>query len=748
VLTLPGMYFSDLLSSFVIWETGHIFIDDEEGHVIANIREEWVQSRINYIKLAQSDSQYDEAAAVIRRAVAQETGIGHFSVAGVPRICAYRPIASSQEGWFLGVVAPLPESPFRDIDRGLLMVGFVCLALSVIAAIVASAFIKKPFEEIAKLKEAAESASLSKSNFLANMSHEIRTPMNAIIGMTDMLMHSKLSARDAQCVSDINTSARSLLSIINEILDLAKIESGKAELCPVHYDFRSLVDNVVSMFTYAAKNKSLEFAFESEGELPEYQYGDDVKLRQMLNNICGNAVKFTEKGGVSLKVITSQKDGTITFEIKDTGMGIKGSDIPIVFNAFEQSKSEKNRKIVGTGLGLAISRAFAEMMGGHITLESEYGAGSIFRVVIPQVAGDAAQVEKEEGSLQVQTMSAPGVSALVVDDNEFNLKVAQGLLELFEIDAKTALSGKQSIEMIQNEDFDIVFMDHMMPEMDGIETVEQIRGLGGKYADIKIIALTANAIQGAREMFLENGFDGFLSKPIEIPLLARILKDWLPHEKITESIKSGAAGAETSEAEPSGGFLKALGGIPEINTEIALRNFTGQAPKYKEAFEMFHKKLPDECAKMAAQLGGGDFGGFKIAIHGMKSTLAIVGAAGLSDQAAKMEAAIAKGDEAYCQAEYPAFREALMSLHERLKGAFPDAPNAADKPKGDPAFLRDGVQKALKAAEDFDNEALTEAVAGLLAYDYGAETNGQLESATQAANDFRIGDAQKILEQI
>jgi signal transduction histidine kinase len=389
-------------------------------------------------------------------------------------------------GSYIGIIAP-SESYYSEVTRMqiiLSMTGFVLMVL--LCGVLA-------FMHLAVRR--SDDANRIKSSFLANMSHEIRTPMNAVIGMSELLKHEQLNARQMGYVTDIHSSARSLLAIINNILDLSKIESGKLALNPVDFDFHAFIDNITSMFKFVAHKKDLEFKFESDGELPDYLYGDDIRLRQVLTNICGNAVKFTEKGSVTLKVrVTTDK---LFFEIKDTGMGIHKEDLSTLFDAFAQMDTSKNRSIVGTGLGLSISKTFIEMMGGNIIVDSEYGQGTIFMVMIPLVPGNKSNVKYEEKFDDVQNIIAPGANVLVVDDNEFNLKVAVGLLLLYRIEAYTASSGKEAIDMIQHSEFDVVFMDHMMPEMDGVETTNEIRTLGGKYKQIPIIALTANAIKGA-----------------------------------------------------------------------------------------------------------------------------------------------------------------------------------------------------------------------------------------------------------
>jgi len=424
-------------------------------------------------------------------------------------------------GWYLGV--DLPRLPYYQSVTNLAVI------LSVLGVVLASV-LSFVLIRVDAARNKADMESRQKSTFLANMSHEIRTPMNAIIGMAELLTNEQLSKRQVGFIDDIKVSAYSLLSIINNILDISKIESGKFSLTPVNYDFHTLIDSIISMFSYVTQKKELEFKYESTGDLPEYLYGDDLRLRQVLINICGNAVKYTEKGYVKLKISVS--NGNLIFEISDTGMGIRKEDMPRLFDTFERMEMEKNRSIAGTGLGLPLCKSFVEMMGGKILVESEHERGSVFTIIIPAVPGDKTKVKSVNNIQKERTLSAPNANVLVVDDNEFNLKVAEGLLDLFKIKAKIAFSGKEAIDMIQKNEFDIVFMDHMMPEMDGVEATRKIRKLGAQYETLPIIALTANAVQGAKEKFLSSGFSGFISKPIDIQELNEALREWLPPEKL------------------------------------------------------------------------------------------------------------------------------------------------------------------------------------------------------------------------
>jgi signal transduction histidine kinase/DNA-binding response OmpR family regulator len=367
------------------------------------------------------------------------------------------PVFLREEFWgFIGFDDCHTERVFSDNEELILRSAGLLIANSMLRNEM-TVHLKTSASQLEEALEEAQAANQAKSNFLSNMSHEIRTPMNAIIGMGELLLHEQLSDIQKGYVSDIVVSANALLGIINDILDFSKIESGKLELNPVDYSLKAFIEHIKSMFVYITEKKGLEFRLECGEALPEIIYGDDLRLRQALTNIIGNAVKFTEKGHVLLKI--TETDGSLVFEIKDTGIGIRKDDLPKLFHAFEQVDKSKNRNVVGTGLGLTISKSFVEMMGGKITLESEYGQGTVFTIIVPFVSGSKEQLERKTETYEKYSVSARGANVLVVDDNEFNLKVACGLLNLMDIEAETADSGLKAIEMISKKDYDIVFMD-------------------------------------------------------------------------------------------------------------------------------------------------------------------------------------------------------------------------------------------------------------------------------------------------
>ena len=415
---------------------------------------------------------------------------------------------------------------------------FGCSVLAMVA-VENTKTIRNNMEEMERLMHQAEESNEAKSAFLANMSHEIRTPMNAICGMADMLMDEKLTAEGREYAATIKSSSDGLLSIINDILDFSKIESGKMPIIPEEYYFASLVHDVVSMMDVRVKDKPVELVANISDSVPRKLYGDIGRVKQILINIMGNAVKFTHEGSVTLNmswVDTGQDTGRLVISVADTGIGIREEDIKKLFDAFEQVDMKKNRGVEGTGLGLSISKLLVESMGGHIGVESEYGKGSTFTFDILQKVIDPAPCEYNRSRRAVEhkqfaiDFAAPRAKVLVVDDNKVNLRVAAGLLKKFGIVPDLVDNGQDCVDMICGQThYDLVFMDHMMPEMDGIEAAKLIRAADTPYTDqLPIVALSANAVKGMEEQFLVGGMDDFVPKPISLEMLSAVLVKWLP----------------------------------------------------------------------------------------------------------------------------------------------------------------------------------------------------------------------------
>jgi CheY-like chemotaxis protein/HPt (histidine-containing phosphotransfer) domain-containing protein len=501
---------------------------------------------------------------------------------------------------------------------------------------------------------------------------------------------------------------------------------------------------VASVVRFLVEDKYIAFILDLHEGIPECLYGDDIRLRQILLNLLGNAVKFTKEGYVKLSVETT--DTGIYFTVSDTGMGIKDEDTAKLFWDFEQVDTVKNRDVGGTGLGLPIAKALTEMMGGRISMESIYGQGTSFHVEIPKVPGDKSMISNADDN--VIRINAPEAKILVVDDNEMNLNVASGLLRLFRITAETAVSGRQAIEMIREKQYDIVFMDYMMPEMDGIEATRIIRGLG---LNVIIIAFTANATTGARETMLEAGMDGYLSKPVIKKELAQILSQWLPAEKIiaapseaagaayvadsgSGSDGGGGADAAGEEGEEYREFWKKVDSIKGLSLKIGLDRVDGQRDVFIKTLRLMLKEIEKSSTNLPAFLANNDLPGFCIEVHGIKGALANIGVMEFAENARRLEFASRDSEVDFCTMHLPLLLEDLGSLGEGLREAFALISVKADQNGGlnkEPVEIPPEISAVLKslmnACADFNIVQVDQEIEKLNKLDLRGALNEEIE---------------------
>jgi len=625
---------------------------------------------------------------------------------------------------------------------------------------------KNLIDEAEKQRIEADAANKAKTSFLSTMSHEIRTPMNAILGVTEIqLLNEALDSGMRDALYKIYTSSDILLGIINDILDLSKIEAGKLELVVDKYEIASLISDTAQLNMMRIGSKAIEFELSVDENLPAYLSGDELRVKQILNNLLSNAFKYTSEGIVKLSVTAEKIDGNsneliLVVVVSDTGQGMTPEQISKLFEEFTRFNVDANRTTEGTGLGMSITQNLVQMMNGEISVESELGKGSVFTVRLPQgIAGIESLGKNSADNLgqfrtssraqmrrvQITREPMPYGNVLIVDDVEMNIYVAMGLMAPYGLTIDSADSGMEAIRKIERGNtYDIIFMDHMMPKMDGVEATKIIRDMG--YSG-PIVALTANAVTGQADSFLKNGFDDFISKPVDLrhlnTILNRLIRDKQPPEIIAKARMQAQAnnidGAKMHSDDDGGALMQAeviqmaegqsgAGKAAEGQTKSGVAPRPALSPRFAEIFTRDANKalaILEPIAEKNSYDNEEDIRSYTINVHGMKSALANVGEAELSEAALKLEIAVREGKIDLIRSQTPAFIHSLRAFTESLK----PKEEAVDRSASDEdkRFLAEKLLVIGSACKEYDESAADEALSALLKKTWPQKTQELLD---------------------
>ena len=617
--------------------TSRLLIQERSGKIIIPYKN-YGEAEKNFFK----DSSIQKGFRIIREKLEKNKSASVYCNSPMGRFFLFATDLPQTNCTMIGYVpwASVAGDIFR-IYMLLLIVGTVMLVIFALVSAYLLVMRTKVAESDAlrEAKKAAEAANNAKSNFLANMSHEIRTPINAIIGMNEMILRESQNPDVIGYAQNSSAASEALLSLINDILDFSKIESGKMELVEGEYRLDDVIQNLVTMMRPRAEKKNLGFHVRINPSMENVLYGDSVRIRQVVLNFLSNAIKYTNSGNVELRVESEKISDTkinLRFTVADTGIGIRKEDLSKIFEDFARFDMQKNKNIEGTGLGLAITHRLVTMMRGKIDVQSVYGEGSAFTVTIPQkIAGKGfiGELTEEHHATQekyVPAFVAPDAEILVVDDNEMNLLVAANLLKSTKVKVDTALSGKVCLEKLAERYYDLIFLDQMMPNLDGVQTLKEAMAMDNNLSkNSPMIALTANAISGAREQLIAAGFTDYLSKPINVKAMEEMLTKYLPPEKIFL----------TSESVLDTGIS-----LPEVKGNLidmakGLEYCAGMDDFYKEVLLKFVELKDGKQKKLQETFDAGDWKNYTISVHALKSTSLNIGSEQMSALAKKLELA-------------------------------------------------------------------------------------------------------------
>ncbi len=617
---------------------------------------------------------------------------------------------------------------------------------------------RKERDALIDASEQALAASQAKSAFLSNMSHEIRTPINAVLGMNEMILRECNDNDILAYAENINSAGNTLLGIINDILDFSKIEAGKLEIIPVEYDLSSVLNDLVNMISNRADVKGLIISLDFDPNTPKNLYGDEIRVKQIITNILTNAVKYTEKGSVTFSVgferIAEDPDSIKLYvAVQDTGIGIKPEDMKKLFKEFERIEEKRNRHVEGTGLGMAITQNLLSLMGSSMQVESNYGRGSKFsfylkqRVINWEPLGNYEQSYQEylkECRAYRETFKAPDAQLLVVDDNPMNLMVFKSLLKQTKIIIDTATSGAEGLRMTQAKLYDLIFLDHMMPNKDGIETLNELRSqIGNINRFTPAICLTANAISGAREQYISAGFSEYLTKPVDSVRLENMLFTYLPKDKIQvvkQRIPVEASKTKINE------ILRTLKEQEWIDISVGIQN-SGDMEAYLPLLQVFYETLEENCQTIERLYKDGNIKDYTIKVHALKSSARLIGALEFAEEAQKLENAGKGEDVEYINEHHQSFMVQYKSFKEPLAEIFKQQ-EGKEKPEADRELLEGVFAEIRSAAEEMDGDRLEDIFSEMQEYRIPQDQEELYTKLKEATSQLDYGEILTILDTV
>ncbi len=625
--------------------------------------------------------------------------------------------------------------------------------------------------ELKAAMSAAQKAEGARDIFLANMSHELRTPINTILGLNELILRESQEETIKEYARDIRQAGNILLTLVSDILDFSKLEADRLDLNEGIYDVSSLLNDLINSVSVPLRRKRLDLKLEIAQDMPYKLQGDEIHIRQIISNLLSNAVKFTEKGRVTLyfqwKEIT-EDEIELNVIVKDTGIGIKEEDIPKLFRAFQRMDSTARSKNDRTGLGLAITKRLVEMMGGELSVQSVYGKGSAFSFHIRQKVVDRSPLGDFDKNYRESLRSiddyherfiAPMGRVLIVDDNAMNLAVAQGLLKGTRLQVDVASSGEECLELIKRKTYHVICMDHMMPVMDGVETLHAIRKLEGNPSrDIPVIALTANAVAGARELYLNEGFQDYLTKPIDADKFENMLIEYLPDNVVYLTHNTDISDAyEEEEADNELSIKESQLYLMGFNIRNGLKYMGGDRALYGKVLQDFHSILQEKEGALKDFLKKGDMPGYMIIVHSLKGNARNVGADDLADEAFELEKMAKAGQLEDVTVRSPILFSMMSTMRNSLKVYLDNEEKLEVKKEEEEApkvekITEDDWRKALQELadrlDDFDGETSIAKIRELKHYDRPESDKKMLRLCEKAVKDFAYDVALEVVNAV